>query len=415
MITARQASDWRGLQRDVARILRECGFAVEVEKIVPLVRGEAEIDVHAVESIRGRAHTIFCECKLWQAPIPQTVIHSFQNVVEWGGANTGYVITSSSFQSGAQSAAHLTNVRLVTWEEFQVEFEGAWISHHLRHHIVSRLDRLLTHSDTLLPAGFADLDDRSQQEYLKVHDRYFDLGMIAWKFSPYGRLAVPDLPIRRWFEPRFDSPAIPEGLLDAIGYQDFLDILVPAGESAIAELDEALGRRPPAADPAVDELRIRMTDSFLEQLENRARLQPGTPEDGGRADSLSMKAHGPTPPRAWPTYSRPGAIPPRRVSDCSPGLVPRRVHGRRTRASSARICGGAPLAEFGDVTAQRVLIAARLMDLHLMAGNQQRCRGDDVPLVALSPCWPDRVMKFRFPRWLLYRARCRAWHQLRLP
>jgi hypothetical protein len=51
--------------------------------------------------------------------------------------------------------------------------------------------------------------------------------------------------MREWFEPRFDSPAIPEGLLDVIGYQDLLDILIPAGESAIAELDEVLGRRPP--------------------------------------------------------------------------------------------------------------------------------------------------------------------------
>jgi hypothetical protein len=202
-------------------------------------------------------------------------------------ANTGYVITSSSFQPGALSAANLTNIRLVTWEEFQAEFENTWISRHLRHHVVSRLDRLLAHSDTLLPAGFDDLDDNGQYEYLKVHDRYFDLGMIAWKFSPYGRLAVPCLPVREWFEPRFDSPVIPEGLLDAIGYQDLLDILIPAGESAIAELDEALGRRAPAADPAVDEVRIRMSDSLLEQLENRVRLQPGASEREGGAGSLS--------------------------------------------------------------------------------------------------------------------------------
>ena len=48
VITARRPKDWQGLQRDVALILDECGFSVEVEKTVQLARGQANIDVHAV-------------------------------------------------------------------------------------------------------------------------------------------------------------------------------------------------------------------------------------------------------------------------------------------------------------------------------------------------------------------------------
>ena len=87
VITARQPEDWRGLQRDVAAILDECGFAVEVGKTVQLARGQAAVDVHAVENIGGRTHRIFCECKLWKSAVPQHVVHSFRTVVADGGAN----------------------------------------------------------------------------------------------------------------------------------------------------------------------------------------------------------------------------------------------------------------------------------------------------------------------------------------
>lgn len=125
MITTRQPENWRALQRDVARILGECGFEAEIEKTVTLARGQAEVDVYAVETVRGRTNTIYCECKLWNASIPQGVIHAFRSVVADGGANVGYVITSSAFQRGAFAAAELTSLRLVTWTERAVALAAA--------------------------------------------------------------------------------------------------------------------------------------------------------------------------------------------------------------------------------------------------------------------------------------------------
>jgi hypothetical protein len=54
MITSTTPSSWQDLQQQSAQILAECGFAVEVEKKVKLVRGQAEIDVYAEETLKGR-------------------------------------------------------------------------------------------------------------------------------------------------------------------------------------------------------------------------------------------------------------------------------------------------------------------------------------------------------------------------
>src|SRR5258705_8303667 len=131
MITTRVPSTWQALEHDVARILLECGFTVDVEKLIHTVRGDVTVDVYGEESIDGRRYTVLCECKHWKTHVPQTVIHGFRTVVADAGANLGYIVSSSGFQSGAFSAAELSNVRLVTWEEFQKEFTASWVQHYL--------------------------------------------------------------------------------------------------------------------------------------------------------------------------------------------------------------------------------------------------------------------------------------------
>ncbi len=93
MITSRLPQSWQDLQADVARLLAECGFDVEVEKTLATARGAVEIDIYAEEQVRGRKYTIICECKFWQNRVPQNVIHGFRTVVSDIGANVGYVIS----------------------------------------------------------------------------------------------------------------------------------------------------------------------------------------------------------------------------------------------------------------------------------------------------------------------------------
>ena len=241
MITERQPEDWRELQSEVARILAECGMQAEVEKTVTLARDKADVDVVAVETVNGRTSTIFCECKLWKSSIPKNVIHGFRTVVEDGGANVGYVITSSGFQRGALAAADLTNLRLVTWPEFQDEFEGTWLENHLRPEVTKRLDGLMALVEPLLPRAFDKLSEPAKAKFLELRERYWELGAIAMMFTTYFKLIhpdLPDLPLRDRMSS--DATVMPDALLDSTAYGDFLDILIPFGEQAAAELRAAL-------------------------------------------------------------------------------------------------------------------------------------------------------------------------------
>lgn len=56
MITEHRPIDWRDLQDQVALILRECEFEVEVEKRVKTARGRAELDVYGEEFVHGRRY-----------------------------------------------------------------------------------------------------------------------------------------------------------------------------------------------------------------------------------------------------------------------------------------------------------------------------------------------------------------------
>lgn len=74
-LTTSQPKDWKDLQNRVAEILKECNFNVEIEKKAETAREKVELDIFAEEKIKGRKYSIACECKYWQANIPQNIIH----------------------------------------------------------------------------------------------------------------------------------------------------------------------------------------------------------------------------------------------------------------------------------------------------------------------------------------------------
>jgi restriction system protein len=246
MLTSRIPTDWRDLQESVARILTECGFTVEVEKVIPTVRGNVEIDVFARELIDGRTYTVLCECKHWAARVPQNVIHGFRTVVADSGANLGYIISMAGFQSGALTAAELTNIRLVTWIEFQEEFEASWLKHHLVPTVTNRLDELFDCTEPLFPTRFYNLPDESKHVFLQIQKRYWFFGtMMFTYFTSYARMTtkrpLPSLPMRLALAPADAKELIPDDVLDSVGYSDFLNAALAHGEAAIAEFRKVLG------------------------------------------------------------------------------------------------------------------------------------------------------------------------------
>jgi restriction system protein len=141
MISSIPSTDWRDLQFQVARILRECGMTVAVEQLIHTPRGDVVIDVHAEESIAGRRHLILVECKHWASRVPQSVIHGFRTVTIEAGAHQGYVIARSGFQSGASAATRQTNLELLTWQEFQDAFEATWLDRYFHPSVRAAFDR----------------------------------------------------------------------------------------------------------------------------------------------------------------------------------------------------------------------------------------------------------------------------------
>ena len=248
MITERAPETWQDLQNHVANILRECGLTVEVEKTVATVRGEVEIDVYAEEMIKGRKHTILCECKHWKSRVPQSVIHGFRTVVADIGANIGYLISMNGFQAGSFSAAELTNIELVTWEQFQDQFELTWYDEYFSPQIAEQLDPILTYTEPLAPKWFIDLPENEKKNYVDLKKKYDHFGWMIMSFTPYARMLGrseprPTLPIiDRVSEKEKALNTIPREILEAKGYREFFDLCLNHGIPAIQQFRDIRDR-----------------------------------------------------------------------------------------------------------------------------------------------------------------------------
>jgi len=134
---------WKDLQHLTAKVLRGCGFEVEIEKTVETVRGKVEVDVYAEKALSYQTK-IVCECKFWEHSIPQTIVHAFRAVMSDFGATYGFLISKKGFQKGAYDAIYKSNVALYTWDEFLDKFKVEWL-----HKIIERnykLGRELMHT-----------------------------------------------------------------------------------------------------------------------------------------------------------------------------------------------------------------------------------------------------------------------------
>jgi restriction system protein len=244
VITSEEPADWQSLQSMVGGILEECGFDVKIERPTPTVRGVVNIDVFAREERDGRTYTVLCECKQWKSNVPQQVVHAFRTVVHDTGAHVGYVIATKGFQAGALREAELTNVRLVTWQEFQLEFEQAWLTHYMTLTVARELDAFLTLAEPLRPRAYAELSGPQQQRFDEAWATYQPLNAVVMEFSPYLRAfserPFPSLPLR------ISKPALNPGLsraaLDATGYRELLYLLIGEGRRATDHLRSLLGK-----------------------------------------------------------------------------------------------------------------------------------------------------------------------------
>lgn len=241
MITRAVPETWQALQEEVAQVLRECGFTAETEKVVTTVRGEVELDVFAEETVDGRTYSVACECKRWKDRVPQTVIHAFRTVVADMGANAGYIISLNGFQEGAHKATEKTNVKLVTWTEFQDAFEESWIANYFSPEILRRLDPLMTYAEPIMPRWYEGMSETDKLRYRQLRHQHGLLGvmmqtiaMAEGKFRVFSVARRMQLPLRTEVEKEAQE-FLPNDLLDETGRREFLTKAVSYGEAAIKE------------------------------------------------------------------------------------------------------------------------------------------------------------------------------------
>ena len=238
MITITEPQTWKELQVKTAEILSECGLVVEIEKKTESVRGTIEIDVYAKEIIQTRENIIIAECKYWNKPIPQTVIHAFRTVVTDVGGNIGYIISKVGFQSGSYIAASFSNIKLLTWQDFMTLFEEQWYVNFFCEYIEEHFDSLMTYTEPLVPNWAMKLEGRDVERMKELRKEHEGLGVLLLMLTKYPRFFSKEKREELPLINKFKEINIPEEILYIQGYKDLIPILHKYCNPAIDQFHE---------------------------------------------------------------------------------------------------------------------------------------------------------------------------------
>jgi restriction system protein len=250
MINSTLPDDWRGLQDQVAQILKECGFEVETEKTIETVRGTVEIDVFAEDPSQKPSVVHLCECKHWQARgVPKSVVHTFRTVVSDFGANWGFVISSGGFQSGAYEAARHSNIRLLSWEEFQELYVDRWFQRYMVSRLLDEADPLVEYTEPYNSRIFRKADALSAErkgQFRDLRKEYAPLAFLGLRMYAGGAelSSRPQLPLCQTSTAQVLTGAtIPAGILEAAALRDFLELYLRRVQEGVEAFDRVFGER----------------------------------------------------------------------------------------------------------------------------------------------------------------------------
>ena len=173
-------STWEELQDYVALLLNQAGYHATSPCTIDTVRGQVEVDV-LVEAPDALVKKIICECKFWKTPVPKEKVHAFRTVVHDSGAALGLLISRVGFQSGAIEAARLSNVQLLTWEEFTDLIADKWIIAELKH-LKKYSEPLSVYIDPL-DFPYEKLREADKKPYLEACAKYAPLRDTCWRIT----------------------------------------------------------------------------------------------------------------------------------------------------------------------------------------------------------------------------------------
>lgn len=249
-------SGWKDLEVVVARVLKECGYEVDEQKRVQLARGDVNVDVWADDRAEP-PNILAIECKHWNRPVSKDVVHGFRTVVGDSGANTGLLVSSAGFQSGAHEAAAYSNVRLMTWDDFQRMFALRWFKSFMSPTIAEKTSALHEYTEpinTRVSRKADALPPDSRASFVALRAKCLPLMAINSvlhplmtdnKFSSI-KTKMPTLPLRDLFQKDEDRSllsALPDDLLDASALRPLMERLIWHSQSAVAEFDAIFGQQ----------------------------------------------------------------------------------------------------------------------------------------------------------------------------
>jgi restriction system protein len=249
LIEGDEPATWQALEARVAQVLDECGYDVEVQKKVPLARGDVNFDVWA-DDHSSPPNVIAVECKHWATAATKNVVHGFRTVVGDSGANTGLIVSTAGFQQGAVEAATYSNVRLTSWVEFQELFVERWYGCYMARRLREEADPLVEYTEPINSRIFrkADaLDSERRKGFKALRDKYLGLGMgfMPMYMEMPGRTEGPTLPVLPLRDAMIEKYVdyVPATVLDATALRRLLAALTEAYRGAIAEFDQVFGGR----------------------------------------------------------------------------------------------------------------------------------------------------------------------------
>jgi hypothetical protein len=132
---------WKQYQEAAASFFQRLGFNADVEAEIEGVRGSHKIDVFVTGSLHGIGFRWIVECKHWKTNIPKEKVMALTSIVQDVGADRGFLLSETGFQSGAIRAARSTNITLSSLDDLKLE-AYATLTRDEAHHILQRREEI---------------------------------------------------------------------------------------------------------------------------------------------------------------------------------------------------------------------------------------------------------------------------------
>ncbi|GEM_PF-4761421 len=112
-------AEWSEYQEEVAQFFRDLGLASETNATIKGVRTSHNVDVVVRSKLAGIAINWLVECKDWKARVTKEKVLALRSIVEDTGADRGFIMAESGYQSGALQAARLSNTTLTSLQDLK--------------------------------------------------------------------------------------------------------------------------------------------------------------------------------------------------------------------------------------------------------------------------------------------------------